>query len=69
MGPKGLKILAHFISGPRLMLKKKNYPRTNEGNPDYQNTLTKIMEGEGATLPATVPSRILKEIPNPMGQA
>ena len=39
MGPKGLKTPAHFISGPRPMPKRKNCPRTNEGNPNYQDTL------------------------------
>ena len=39
MGPKGLRTPAHFKSGPRPMPKRKNYPRTNEGNPDYQDTL------------------------------
>ena len=67
-GAKGSKDSGPFHIKPKPMPKRKNCLRMNEGNPDYQNTLTKIMEGEGATLPATVPSRILKEIPNPMGQ-
>ena len=37
-GAKGLKTPAHFISGLRPMPKKKNFLRTNEGNPD-QDTL------------------------------
>ena len=39
MGPKGLKTPAHFISGPRPTSKRKNYPRKNEGNPYYKDTL------------------------------
>ena len=39
MGPKGLKTPAHFISGLRPMPKRKNRSRTNEGNPDYRDTL------------------------------
>ena len=39
MGLKGLKTSAYFISGPRLMPKRKTCPRTNEGNPDYQDIL------------------------------
>ena len=42
VGPKGLKTLAHFISSLRPMPKKKNCPMTNEGNPDYQDTLPRM---------------------------
>ena len=35
VGSKGLKTPTYFISGPRPMSKRKNCPRTNEGNPDY----------------------------------
>ena len=41
MGLKGLKTSAYFISGPRLMPKRKTCPRTNEGNPDYQDILSR----------------------------
>ena len=39
MGPKVLKTPTHFISGPRPIPKRKNCSRTNEGNPDYWDTL------------------------------
>ena len=39
VGTKNLGILAHFISNPRLMLKRKKYPRTNKGYPDCQDIL------------------------------
>ena len=74
MGPKDLRTPAHFISSPRPMPRRKKCPRSNEGNPDYQDILpdrprqTKITEGEGASSPEAVPLRIPKEIPSPMGQ-
>ena len=39
MGPKDLGTLAHFISGPWPMLRRKKCSRTNKGNPDYQDVL------------------------------
>ena len=42
VGPKGLKTPTYFISDPRPMPKRKNCPRTNEGNPDYQDTLPRM---------------------------
>ena len=39
MGPKDLGTPAHFISSPRPMPRRKKCPRTNKGNPDYQDIL------------------------------
>ena len=39
MGSKDLGTLAHFISSPRLMLRRKKCPRTNKGNPDCHDVL------------------------------
>ena len=38
-GQKVLEASAHSISSPRPMLRRKKYPRTNEGNPGCQNVL------------------------------
>ena len=35
VGPKDLGTPAHFISSSRSIPRKKKYPRTNKGNPDY----------------------------------
>ena len=39
VGPKDLGALAHFISGPRPIPRRKKCPRTNKGNPDCQDIL------------------------------
>ena len=39
VGPKDLETLAHLISSPRPTLRRKKFPRTNEGNPDRQIVL------------------------------
>ena len=36
-GQRDLKTSVHSISSPRPTPRRKNFPRTNEGNPDYQN--------------------------------
>ena len=38
-GQKALEASAHSISSPRPTPRRKKFPRTNEGNPDYQNVL------------------------------
>ena len=41
MGPKDRGIPAHFISSPRPTPKRKKCPRTNKGNPDCQDILSR----------------------------
>ena len=41
VGPKDLGTPAHFISSPRLMPRRKKCPRTNKGNPNCQDILSK----------------------------
>ena len=43
VGPKDLGTLAHFISGPWPMPRRKKCPRTNKGNPDCQDVLPKTI--------------------------
>ena len=41
MGPKDLGALTHFISSPRLIPRRKKCLRTNKGNPDCQDILSR----------------------------
>ena len=43
VGPKNLVTLAHFISSPRPMLRRKKCPRTNEEGPNCQETLPRTI--------------------------
>ena len=40
VGSKDLGTPAHFISSLRPMPRRKKCPRTNKGNPDYQDILS-----------------------------
>ena len=41
VGPKDLGTPVHFISSPRSMSRRKKCSRTNKGNPDYQDILSR----------------------------
>ena len=41
VGPKDLGTPTHFISSSRPMPKRKKCPRTNKGNPDCQDILSR----------------------------
>ena len=41
VGPKDLGTPAHFISGPWPMSRRKKCPRTNKGNPNCQDILSR----------------------------
>ena len=43
VGPKDLATLAHFISGPRSMPRRKKCQRTNKGGPNCQETLSRTI--------------------------
>ena len=77
VGPKDLGTLAHFITSPRLMPRKKKCPRkkqresrlpgyTTEDNPVLGRP--KSPKEKNATSLEAVPSSIPKEVSNPMGQ-
>ena len=43
VGPKNMGTLAHFISSPRPMPRRKKCPTTNKGNPDYKDILPRTI--------------------------
>ena len=42
-GRRVLEVLVHSIASPRLMTRRKKYPKTNKGNPDCQNILLRMI--------------------------
>ena len=76
VGPKDLGTPAYFISSPRPMPRRKKCPRTNKGNPDSQDILSRTTlssvdqsHGKGKCHVARgSPLEHPKEVPNPTGQ-
>ena len=72
-GAKGSKDSGPFHIKPKAHAEEEEMPEEKQREsklPRYtaDDDLTKITEGESATLPEAVLSSILKEVPSPVGQ-
>ena len=67
-GAKGSRDSGPFHIKPKTHAEEEEVPEDERRESRLSGLQTEITEGEDATSPEAVPSRIPKEIPNPMGQ-